>query len=364
MEEIRNPQKRIPTTSGASLDSSRVEIIIQKLLQDYDVTYVADDLLKKWDRGELSEKDQDIAAQFLLNTGLLKTLQNQYSKQLTQDRYVAWIPFLEMLSRITKNIPDDIAEAILVGMTESNQLENIIHAQKSSQLHSRFQKVIKTYLEEKKQNLEKEKDELKKKLQRHIADRMDSEVQKVSLLLREKFPNDKEVFELTSDLDLIRIRTLVQKKERDLNNSLQDERSHRNTETSEEKNKIAQNAIENAKKNPSAAYDLAILLAQMEVYDAALTCLSYAPSSFEKDWLKLDLLLKCENYIDTITESFEIENKYPQNPNTIFSVLEYRAQALYGLGEKDKAIQILEKLLEISPKNQTARILLHSWEGR
>lgn len=347
------------------MDSSRIEIIIQKLLQDYDATYVADDLLKKWDRGELSEKDQDIAAQFLLNSGFLKTLQNQFIKQLTQDRYIAWVPFLEMISRITKTIPEDIADPILVGMTESNKLEDIIYAQKAKNLHPRFFKVIKTYLEERRHALEKEKAELKQKLQRHIADRMDTEIKNLSLLLRQRFPNDKEIFDMTSDLDMARIRSLVQKKERDLQHNFQEATNlkSKDTASAEEKNKIAGNVIESAKKNPTTAYDLAILLTQMEVYDAALTCLSYAPPSFEKDWLKLELLIRCENFIDAITESFEIENKYPQNPDTIFSTLELRAQALYGLGEREKAIQILEKLLEISPKNQTAKVLLHSWRN-
>ncbi len=132
-------------TTGAALDSSRIEIIINKLLQDFDATYVADDLLKKWDRGELSEKDQDIAAHFLINTGFLKTLQAQYSKQLTHDRYIAWIPFIEMISRTTETLPDDIVDPILVGMTENNKLEDIVYVQQSKKLHSRFKKLIKTF---------------------------------------------------------------------------------------------------------------------------------------------------------------------------------------------------------------------------
>jgi tetratricopeptide (TPR) repeat protein len=343
------------------VDSSRIEIIIQKLLQDHDATYVADDLLKKWDSGELSEKDQDIAAQFLINTGFLQTLQNHFAKQLTQDRYIAWIPFLEMLSRQTQALPDEIVDPILVGMTENNRLEHIIFAQSSEKLHPRFKKLIKTFLFEREENLEKEKIDLKEKLQRHIHDRLDNEVQKLSLELRQKFPNDKEILEMTSDIDMARIKTLVQKKERDIQQILP-----HNTETvsAEDKNKLSKDVIKNAKKNPEAAYDLAILLTQMEVYPEALECLSYGNPSIEKDWLHLDLLIKCGNFIDAITDSFEIEKKYPDRPDTIISTLEYRAQALHGLGEKEKAIQILEKVLEVAPKNYSAKVLLHSWRSK
>lgn len=333
------------------------------MLEDYDATYVADDLLKKWDRGELSEKEQDIAAQFLIHTGFFETLKEQYIKQLTQDRNIAWIPFLELLSKVTKSLPDDIIDPILVGMTEEKKLEQIVYAGEAANLHPRLSKLVKDLSGEIFDKLKKEKLELKSTLQRHINDRMDSEALKVSAKLKEKFPTDQEISDLTSDMDLAKIRSLIQKKERDLQadllstkKALQDD-----AQKSVERNKISENVLENAKKNPAAAYDLAILLTQMEVYDDALTCLSYAPPSLEKDWLKLDLLIKSENYIEAINESFEIEKKYPENPDTIYATLEFRAQALYGLGEQSKAIQILEKLLEISPKNQTARVLLHSW---
>lgn len=342
------------------MDSSRIEIIIQKLLQDHDATYVADDLLKKWDRGELSDEDQHIAAQFLINAGFLKTLQNQFGKQLSQDRYIAWVPFLEMISRTVETLPDETVDPILVGMTESNQLENLIYAQSSKKLHNRLKKLIKTFLEEVDVTLKMEKKQLTEKLQRQINDRMTTEVKSLSHLLRERFPADKEILDMTSNLDLAHIRSLVEKKERELHQIIPLKKENLNNP---EKIKIIDDVVKNAQKNPNTAYDLAILLTQMEVYNDALTCLGYAPSSLEKDWLKLDLLIKSENYIDAINESFEIEKKYSENPETIFAALQLRAQALYGLGEKEKAIQILEKLLETSPKSHTAKVLLHSWRN-
>lgn len=342
------------------MDSSRIEIIIQKLLEDHDPTYVADDLLKKWDRGELTEEDQQIAAQFLINAGFFKTLQSQFVKQLSQDRTVTWIPFLEMLIRTGSTLPDEIIDPILVGMTEGNQLENLIYVQNAGKLHSRIESLTKKFLEESYKTLNTEKKQLIEKLQRQINDRMEAEVKSLSHLLRARFPGDQEVMDVTSNLDLTYIRNLVQKKERDLSQSIPLKKEDPN---SPERIKIAEDVVKNAKKNPNSAYDLAILLTQIEVYNDALICLSYAPASLEKDWLKLDLLIKSENYIEAMSESFEIEKKYSENPQTLFAVLQLRAQALHGLGEKEKAIQILEKLLETSPKNYTAKVLLHSWRN-
>jgi tetratricopeptide (TPR) repeat protein len=342
------------------LDSSRIEIIIQKLLEDHDATYVADDLLKKWDRGELSENDQQIAAQFLINAGFLKTLQNQFRKHLSQDRSIVWISYLEMIVRTTEVLPDEIVDSILVGMTESNQLENLLYVQKAGKLNSRIDKLIKKFLEESNKTLNAEKKQLVEKLQRKINDRMEEEVKSLSLQLRERFPGDQEILDITSNLDLAYIRSLVQKKEREMSQSIP---LKKEDPYSFEKIKIVEDVVKNAQENPNSAYDLAIMLTQIEVYNDALTCLSYAPASMERDWLKLDLLIKSENYIDAIGESFEIEKKYSENPETLFAALQSRAQALHGLGEKDKAIQILEKLLETSPRNYTAKVLLHSWRN-
>ena len=329
-------------------------------MQEQDAAFVADDLLKKWDRGELSEKDQDIAAQFLVHAGLLKTLQNQITKQLSKDQSIPWVALIQMILKVKKNIPDNIVDPIFVGMTELNQLENIIYIQAAKDLHPRFNSVITTLISEKIKALKEEKTQLKQKLQRHINDRMDTEVLNVSTLLREKFPTDKEILDMTSDIDMARIRGLLQKKERQYQ---EDFNPKKEKPDSKEIKELAQDVIRNAKKNPTTAYDLSILLAQMEIYEAAIECLDYAKPSFEKDWLKLDLLIQSENYIDAINESFEIEKKYFHKPETIFATLELRAKALYGLGEKDKAMQILEKIAENNPKNQTVKVLLKNWRS-
>ncbi len=327
------------------MNSSRLEIVIKKLLEEYDSTYVADDLLKKWDRGELSEKDQDVAAQFLINSGFLNTLQNQYTKQLTQDRYISWIALLDLISKTNQTVPEKYVDPIFVGMTEMHQLDSIITAQVAKDLHPRFKKLIQSLTTDLYgKNTPSAKQRKKKKSSKKVQE----EIQKLS----ESLKNDP------SELDVARIKRLISKKEQDLSRIFDKKRP----EIEEKEAKaISENVIDNAKKNPNAAYDLSILLGQMELFDAALECLSYAPASLEKDWLNLDLLVKVGDYLSAIDESFSVEKKYAKNPDTIFATLQLRAQALYGLGEKEKAIQLLEKLVETSPRNQSAKVLLHTW---
>lgn len=329
------------------MNSSRLEIVIKKLLEEYDQTYVADDLLKKWDRGELSEKDQDVAAQFLIQSGFLSTLQNQFTKQLTQDRYISWIPLLELISRTNQSVPDNYVDPILVGMTEMHQLDNIINAQAAKSLHPRFKKLIDSLMNDLEENLTTAP---KKRHKRQSPQKLSEEVKKLS----DDLNNNTSV----SEMDLARIKKLISKKENDLSKIF--DKSLPEIEEKESR-EIAKNVIESAKQKPESAYDLSILLTQMELFDAAIECLSYAPPSREKDWLNLDLLVRSENYLSAINESFNVEKKYAKDPETIFATLQLRAQALYGLGEKDKAIQLLEKLVETSPKNQTAKVLLQTW---
>lgn len=333
------------------MNSSRLEILIRKLLEEYDATYVADDLLKKWDRGELSEKDQDVAAQFLIQSGFLSTLQNQFSKQLTHDRYISWTAFLELVARTTGSIPDHYVDPILVGMTEMRELDNIVHAQVAKGFHPRFKKLITSLMTDLHENVAAAPSPARKK-KKITKNKTNTDSSESSVEISESHSLDE------SEIGFARIKKLISKKENDISKIFEGKRPQIEEKESLDLSKAV---IERAKKKPESAYDLSILLTQMELFDAALECLRYSPTSLEKDWLNLDLLVKSKNYLSAIDESFDIEKKYADNPETIFATLHLRAQALYGLGEKEKAIQLLEVLVATAPRNQTAKVLLETW---
>jgi tetratricopeptide (TPR) repeat protein len=333
---------------------------IHKLLQQSEVSLVADDLLKRWLRDELSPEDQIIVGNFLINAGFLPTLKDHYVRLLTQDKFVSWVPLFELFNRMNIVLSPEKLEQIIVGMTEQNNLDELVQHKNFAHVYERLKPVYQKLLDEKIKKFNARKKTLIEKLQRAVNDHVDEEVQKISVELQQTFPEDEEIQNLKDDLDIARIRKLLKKKERELSEKI--EWSIPDDLTQETK-KLFVAVEEAAKKNPEQAYDCAILLAQVDAFEEALKCLEYAPNSLPKDWLKMDLLIKSKNYLTALNESLEIEKKYLKNPDTLFATLLLRSQALYGLGEKEKAVQILEKIIEVQPKNQSARILLQRWRS-
>jgi hypothetical protein len=342
------------------MTTSRIELVILEELRAGDITLVADELLKRWLRDELTREEQIIVGNFLLNAGYLSTLKGQYLRLLTQDKFISWVPLLELLQRTNVKIPKETLEQIVVGMTEQDNLEELVQVKNFANSHERLKSVYQKLLDEKIEKIKNKKKDLLEKLQRAVNDRLDDEAQKISTELKEIFPKDEQVQDIASELDIARIKNLLKKKEQELAEkidwSIPDD-------LEAEKKQLFESSHEAAAKNPAQAYDIAIMLTQVDAFEEALTCLNFAPPSFSKDWLKMDLLIRSKNFIAALNESLELEKKYSTNPDTIFSALLLRSQALHGLGEKEKAIQILEKIIEIQPKNQNARILLHHWRS-
>ena len=62
--------------------------------------------------------------------------------------------------------------------------------------------------------------------------------------------------------------------------------------------------------------------------------------------------------------SFSLEKKYSAKPETIFDTLYYRSVTFYEMNEKEKAQNILSKILEVKPEHIKSRIKLNEWKDQ
>jgi tetratricopeptide (TPR) repeat protein len=100
----------------------------------------------------------------------------------------------------------------------------------------------------------------------------------------------------------------------------------------------------------------------MDAFETALEVLELGDDGSPKDWLKIELLILNKKYIEALQFSFDLEKKYVSNPETIFDTLYYRSLAFYQLNEKEKAKNILLKILEIKPEHIKSKIKLGEWK--
>lgn len=118
-----------------------------------------------------------------------------------------------------------------------------------------------------------------------------------------------------------------------------------------------------AKEHPSMAFDLAIGAAFFEKYDAALEILEHAPDGASVAWLRLELFLRARRYLEVLQGLSGVELAYAENPETFAATAYLRAQAMWGLGQRDTAIEVLESLLATEPQYRSGPSLLAIWRG-
>lgn len=121
---------------------------------------------------------------------------------------------------------------------------------------------------------------------------------------------------------------------------------------------------EQAKQNPEMAFDFAIAAFMLESYDASLLLLEYGDETISLLWFRLEVLLRCRRFIELLAEIAHVEVLLAHEPETFFATAYLRAQALWGLGQKHTAIEVIEGLLAARPHYRAASALLSIWSGQ
>ena len=114
---------------------------------------------------------------------------------------------------------------------------------------------------------------------------------------------------------------------------------------------------------PEQTYDLTIACCFMEDWVTALRLVNMAQASSKRDWLELEILIKLKRFVDVLQGLQVIEMRWAHDGETFFATAYIRAQALFGLGQKEKAIEVLESLLASRPLYRQGVELLHMWRG-
>ena len=129
---------------------------------------------------------------------------------------------------------------------------------------------------------------------------------------------------------------------------------------------IAEQALARAAENPSRGVDFCLLLHFMEFRPEAIKALGETRSARpdpSRDWLRLELLLLARQFVTAIDEAGRLELVYAAFPDASFAVAYARARALWGLGEKQMAIDLARAIVRVRPTYRSAQSLLLEWSG-
>lgn len=322
---------------------------------------VADELIKKWHLGELSNKEQETLIAFLFRGNFTSSLVSEFIWQLEKNNKIYWFQLMELIGTVTKNkaieIPKAIFDAIFLGSTEADTLQELSQTRQFDATEPRFAKIRRSLASEKPQRTLKAKKAILDQLDILRNERLVDEEKDFFEKILKTWKEDPEIQERFDDFQEILAKQLFQKKKP--SSRLARPKSEKKSKQSEES--FTKPLLKLAKKTPSHASMIAISLFFSGLYDAALQALELSNELEKRDWLQLEILLAKEDFLSAYDLAISLEKVYENDPELLFSSLYYQAICLYHLGKKQMAVAILEEIVKHRPDFRMAPDLLKDW---
>lgn len=348
--------------------STFVELEIQNLLNETsDLNEVATRLISSLESSpdQISLDNINALARFLNLSGRHVQLASFVIKNIDNEGFpIPWPYFLEALGHASLEIDEKVMNALIEGIQEGES-ENEAARSQALNKHSallgewrsnRKYRIHKDFLSNKKNLLEQ---------MITLRTQQLYEQEKVLLdRLQKLYPGDSEVaHEVREHRQRHALEILARRSPR-ARDPKPEELSPKDPEVEKALLALLQSLRDHAEEEPSVAFDFAIAAFMFEGYETALDILQFCEPSESLDWLRMEILLQCRRFIELLNEIAHVELAYAHEPETFFATAYLRAQAMWGLGQKHTAVEILEGLLASRPHYRAGSALLSIWSGQ
>lgn len=300
-------------------------------------------------------------SRFLLHAGLYHELLSFVLRHLDRPGFrIPWPYFLEAIALSRPNIDDLLADTLLEGIEATDEMAEASRSRALDmntpalkiQHADRKLQIIKGYRRQKDQMIE----QLVTLRTQQLYEREKQQLAK----LQRMYPGDPDVERETRN-HRERYALEVLAKHSRLSKAAAFDPGP-DPEVEKLKAVLAVTLLEKAAEIPSLAGDLAIAASMLDLHEIALATLDL--SLFRQDWLRLELLLNAGRFVEVLSEIPAAEHKYAAEPETFFATAYLRAQALWGLGQRHAAIEVMEALLAARPQYRAGVSLLSLWRGQ
>jgi len=350
--------------------TNSLEIEIHRLFQEgTSVEYVCRELVSKYEKSEvLSPSEIEGLSHFLITCGRLDLLRNLYIKTVSRSKTNVFPVgyFIEAIEKQNKEISNEVID-ICNALIEKQPYN-------STALKSSTIKTISWQALKESQDIQKnftsarllQKTKLIEQLNNYRVSQLQEQESAVLQKLLKLFPQDLEISllkqaHLEKKADEILAKIISNKNLTKAKSSL--DRNEISTDfISETKKQILQIASDIKVSAPDQLYNLAVLAFQAELFDVCLKILDLAPETEARNWLLAEALLEERRFLDLLKVIANIEQSDNLTSDGTFGATYLKALAYHGLGQKEKAINLLESILQITPVYRSAEALLQEWK--
>lgn len=345
-----------------------IELEINELLKDHggDAEAVAHQLVRKYEILDLAIKDFEVVAAFFLRGGYYFLLAELCVKKLMAEAQIPWGHFGRALARGSLALPLSVKKAVVVGaaaQSASAELARSHALDESESDHSQLRR-------ERRQNQQtyyrNQKKELIMQLEMFRSQELEQEEERIIEHLMHLFPMDEEILELEEQLRARKAVRLLEKKLQETNSSQERPDVPLLEVDEKEQLDIIVDSMKRVWKKyhnkESLGHDFAIALLMWDYPDASLEFLNETNASERSTWTRFEALLMSRQFVNLLNE-IELFGDRDKHPDHTFALLYLKALALWGLGHRIAAVEILEGIVTHRPQFRSALTLLHLWKG-
>lgn len=348
-------------------EASSFELKIQKLLtQKQPLEKTVEQLLADLDWSQLNDIEMKSACSFMLAAGAPAKLTAALSENISKLSRFPWPYFMEALLRSQSNLPQKLEEAILAGAEEQGLLMELARLPDLDQARPNLKNLR---LQRKKEIMQKQyehRTELFQQLDffksQNLWDQAEGQLTKI----KKYFPQDPDIQDEQNLITEHQALNLLNRKPKRSRRQMNRPTAFTAVETQIlEAVATSQLSFQDSSEKSIESdlpIDFAVSHLMWENFDQALEFLETLESSPSRDWLKAELLLFGRRHVDLLEHLRELELQYAHDSETIFACTFLRAQALWGLGQKFQAQEMLKSLLQYKHDYRTAASLLNEWQ--
>ncbi len=352
--------------------NNSLELELNTLFQGgHTLEIICAEIISKYEKSDvLSPSEVESISHFLTTAGRIDLLFKFYLKCLIKDS-LSDFPWGSFIQAYIENEPKLSTTLIDIIDQFFEKIKNFENAAKSPTLVNSVP-AVSDYLANKKSEFEATQLRLKSKLitqlnHNRLYQLADQEEQTLQQLVK-IFPDDNDVkllhqahLEKKADDILARIRApAANRYSKKVVESVPKDTEVFISELTGHINNLA-NRLKT--EQPDQIYNLAMLALQFGLYDLSLELINKAPRTFASEWLKAEILFESSRYLDLLKHIESLERNMTYTPESTYGAIYLKAQAYYGLGQKQTAIQILETLSAKVPYYRSTEALIHEWKN-
>ncbi len=345
--------------------TSPLEHEIHRLLGELkEPELVAQNLVERWRQKILSREEQYSVALFLLHSGQYAALFDEVDRALKENEWIPWGPYLEAILSLG-HIPNaHQITALLQGINAQEAMGDAIRCGRIDSWREEFSRARHARYQEKKAEWQLRHSQLFDELEFARSQGMFEEERRKLEEIFTIYPNDPRALKEQKKFEERWAREIISSRASDLESKAElrvrfdrlpeDQRASKDV--------MREQALKTANEKQHLAIDLALQFYFLDLPKEALEILAFAKDSPQKDWLRLELQIEARLFLEALEETHRMESVYAENPDYTFSLWYTRAIALWGLGQKALAIELIKSIIKYRPTYKSAATLLSEWE--